>query len=81
MAGELRDFRKNMAVVLADMAEAINEVAAAAQSPELREKIFALKRTVERAGRLCEAGELKEIPSPWGEPAPEFGENCRIMEL
>lgn len=81
MASDLSDFRKSMAVVLADMAAAINEVAAATEKPELREKVFALKRTVERAGRLCEVGELKEIPSSRGEPAPEFGGNCRIIEL
>ena len=81
MASELRDFRKSMAIVMSEMASAINEVAAAVEKPELRENVFALKRTVERAGRLCESGELKEIPASQGEPAPEFGEGTKVIEL
>jgi hypothetical protein len=38
----------------------MNEVAEACDKPMLKEKVFALKETMERARRLCEAGELPE---------------------
>lgn len=81
MNSEFTTFRKNLAALLADAVIAVNEIAEACDEPMLKEKVFALKRTMERARRLCEGGELVEERPPRGEPAPEFGEGARIIEL
>ena len=81
MNNEFTTFRKNLGAVFVDTVTAMNEVAEACDKPMLKEKVLALKRTIERARGLCEAGELPEERSPRGEPAPEFGKGVRIIEL
>jgi len=70
-----------MSGLFAEMAVAVNEIAAACGEDDLRERFFALKRCFERGVVLCSGTE----PKPRGEEAPEFasekGESARIVEL
>jgi len=83
MSEELNEFKTALASALTDLVTAISEVAQLCEDPQLREKVFALKRCVERTKALCEVS--SERGALRGEPAVDFasepGEVPRIVEL